>query len=283
MSWWDYFIFRLGEQLKGSSSYSWHMRHAFMHSCTPSSPRLQHFFFVRISAAYIYSFSISTRLLFFVLSLEVWRLWLMGLLFTHQRLFCTCLVCECFHLKTLLQKYILFMKFSKAFIYHSISKCFHDSPTPCFDYLGNFGDDIICVWTTHNWPRNVHLRASKMRLCSLTLEILYACLKNSKWAICSVHLKVTGWFKTDATCEALLNFLSNLSKFICAQLHFVTAQLTILHNYNIFHAQTELIAGSKKKEIFLHRIPNRANTKTLCARIFCVWHRVNVRVVKGLL
>jgi hypothetical protein len=104
---------------------------------------------------------------------------------------------------------------------------------PCFDYSGNFGR-AICVLTPRNWPRNVHLRAAKMRLCGFTLEILYAHLKNSKWAICNVHLKVTGWFKTDATCEALLKFLSNLSKFICAHLHFVTAELAILHNYKIF-------------------------------------------------
>jgi hypothetical protein len=39
-----------------------------------------------------------------------------------------------------------------------------------------------------------------------------------------------------------------INKFIRAQLHFVTAQLAILHNYNNFHAaQMALVAGSKNK------------------------------------
>jgi hypothetical protein len=137
--------------------------------------------------------------------------------------------------------------------------------SPCFDYSVNFGRKI-CVLTPHNWPRNVHLRASKTRLCCLTFEILYACLKNSKWAICNVHLKVTSWFKTDGTCEALLKILSNLSKFLCAQLHFVTAQLAILHNYNNLHAQAELVTGSKI-ENFPLKIPNHA-TRKCCAQGF---------------
>ncbi len=103
-----------------------------------------------------------------------------------------------------------------------------------------------------------------MCLCSLTLEILYALLKNLKRGIGNVHLKVMGWFKTDAISEALLMLLSNLLMFICAQLLFVTAQLVILHNYNDFHTQTGLVAGSKK-EIFPHRIPNCA-TKKRCVQ-----------------
>jgi hypothetical protein len=63
--------------------------------------------------------------------------------------------------------------------------------SPCFDYSGNFGR-VICVFKLRNWPRNVHLRASRMRLCSVTLEILYARFKNSKWAIRNIHLRVTG-------------------------------------------------------------------------------------------
>jgi hypothetical protein len=61
---------------------------------------------------------------------------------------------------------------------------------PVFLYLGNFGRGI-CVLTPRNWPSNVRLRVSKMRLCSPTLEILYVHLKNSKWAICNVQRKVT--------------------------------------------------------------------------------------------
>jgi hypothetical protein len=116
---------------------------------------------------------------------------------------------------------------------------------PCFDYSGNFGR-VICVLTPRTWPHNHHLGVLKMCLCSLTSEIVYARLKNSKWAICNIHLKVTGWFKTDATYETLLKFISNLSKFMCAQLHFVTVDCTILHNCNNFHTQTELVAGRKK-------------------------------------
>jgi hypothetical protein len=47
-----------------------------------------------------------------------------------------------------------------------------------FHYLGNFGR-IIVHWRRINWPHNVHLHASKMCLCGLDLEILYARLKNS--------------------------------------------------------------------------------------------------------
>jgi hypothetical protein len=59
----------------------------------------------------------------------------------------------------------------------------------------------------------------------------------------------------------LLKFLSNLSKFIWAQLHFVTAQLAILHKYNNFHVQTEFFARSIKKKKFPHMIANRATEK----------------------
>jgi hypothetical protein len=63
--------------------------------------------------------------------------------------------------------------------------------TPCFDYsAGNFGR-VICVLTPRNSPGDVNLQASDKCLCGLTLEILYARLKNSKWNICNVHLKVT--------------------------------------------------------------------------------------------
>jgi hypothetical protein len=41
----------------------------------------------------------------------------------------------------------------------------------------------------------------------------------------------------------------------------------------------ESIAGPKEKKI-PHRIPNRANKRTLRAKIFCVLHRVNACVVK---
>jgi hypothetical protein len=87
-----------------------------------------------------------------------------------------------------------------------------------------------------------------MLSCGLRLEISYVRLKNSKLAICNVQLKVTSWLITDATCEALLKFRSNLSKFIRAQLNSVTAQRDILHNYNNFHAQTESVSGQKNKK-----------------------------------
>jgi hypothetical protein len=61
---------------------------------------------------------------------------------------------------------------------------------PSFDYAGNLGR-VMCVLTPRNWLRNVHLRASKMHLCSLTLKILYARLKNSKWTISDVLLMLT--------------------------------------------------------------------------------------------
>ncbi len=47
----------------------------------------------------------------------------------------------------------------------------------CFDYVGNFGRVIVC-WHRVNWLLDVHLRASKMRFCSLRLQILYARWKN---------------------------------------------------------------------------------------------------------
>ncbi len=72
-----------------------------------------------------------------------------------------------------------------------------------------------------------------------------SCPRNQNTGFAS---KVICWFKTDATCEAMLKFLSNLSKFICAQIHFVTTQLAILHNYINLYAQTELVAGSKKEK-----------------------------------
>jgi hypothetical protein len=76
----------------------------------------------------------------------------------------------------------------------------------CFDYWGNFGHVIVNCHRV-NWPRNVHLRASKMRLCGLNLEILYVRLKNK----------------------------THLSRISC-----------VMHNYNNSHAQTVSVAGPKK-------------------------------------
>jgi hypothetical protein len=45
----------------------------------------------------------------------------------------------------------------------------------------------------------------------------------------------------------LLKLLSNLSNILCTQLHLATEQLALLRNYNNFHAEMELVAGSKKK------------------------------------
>jgi hypothetical protein len=64
----------------------------------------------------------------------------------------------------------------------------------------------------------------------------------------------------------LLKFFSDLSKFICAQLNFVTAQLAVLHNSEKSHAQIELVGGSNKEEIFPHKIPNRVTEKIGCAQ-----------------
>jgi hypothetical protein len=58
----------------------------------------------------------------------------------------------------------------------------------------------------------------------------------------------------------LLKFFFDISKFISAELHILTAQLAIPHNYNNFHAQTRSTAGPKEKKC-THRIPNRANKK----------------------
>jgi hypothetical protein len=65
----------------------------------------------------------------------------------------------------------------------------------------------------------------------------------------------------------MLKFLSNLSKFICAQIHFVTTQLAILHNYINLYAQTELVAGSKKEKKVIFPIGlQTAPPKERCAQ-----------------
>ncbi len=87
--------------------------------------------------------------------------------------------------------------------------------------------------------------------------------------ICNVLIKVTDFFKFYATCEALLKFLSNFSKFMCPQLHFVTAQLAIPHNYIKFHAQTESVARSTKK-YFPKGIQNAQPKKKRCAQGYSV-------------
>ncbi len=96
----------------------------------------------------------------------------------------------------------------------------------------------IVRWQRVNWPRNVHLRMSKISLCGLDLEISYARLKKS----------FARNFRHDAQSQ--------------------------------YHSRTNRISYWPKKNH--HWISNRATKKkkTLRARIFGVWHRVNGRVAK---
>jgi hypothetical protein len=49
--------------------------------------------------------------------------------------------------------------------------------------------------------------------------------------------------------------------------------------YTNFRAQTESASGLKLEKS-RHMIPNRANEKTSCARVSCLWHRGNGRVLQ---
>jgi hypothetical protein len=67
----------------------------------------------------------------------------------------------------------------------------------------------------------------------------------------------------------MLKFPSSLSKFLCAQLHFVTAKLAILHKNNNFHTQTEFVARSKKERKFPpqdYKLHNQKKKKNVVRR-----------------